>query len=91
MAIDVIRETVDLPLLDVGDILTLHPVGAYNLAQAMQFIFYRPAAVLISEAGNPQVIRRREVFDDIERLESIPSHLSGYGRDAQRMINGSGR
>ena len=77
MAIDVIRESVDLPLLDVGDILTLHPVGAYNLAQSMQFIFYKPAAVLINENGKPQIIRRREVFDDINRLESLPSHLSG--------------
>ncbi len=91
MAIDIIRETVDLPMLDIGDILTLHPVGAYNLAQAMQFIFYRPAAALISEDGTPQLIRRREVFDDIDRLEFLPSHLSGQQRDAQRTINGRDR
>ena len=76
MALDVIRESVDLPALDVGDILTLHPVGAYNLAQSMQFIAYRPAVVLISENGKPGLIRRRETLEDIDGAELLPSHLS---------------
>lgn len=76
MAIDVIRETVDLPSLDVGDILTLHPVGAYNLTQSMQFIDYRPAVVLIGKDGKPELIRRRERLDDINGPELLPSHLA---------------
>ena len=76
MAIDVIRETVDLPMLDVGDILTLHPVGAYNLSQSMQFIDYRPAVVLIDEQGKPQLIRRRETLEDINGPELMPAHLA---------------
>jgi len=75
MAIDVIRESVDLPILDVGDVLTLHPVGAYNLPQSMQFIAYRPAVVLISDEGKPELVRRREVLDDINRPELMPAHL----------------
>lgn len=86
MAIDIIRETVDLPLLDVGDVLTLHPVGAYNLAQSMQFIFYKPAAVLIGEDGKPELIRRREKFDDIDRMELLPAHLS-VPRRARRAVD----
>ena len=76
MAIDVIRETVDLPILDVGDRLTLHPVGAYNLSQSMQFIDYRPAVVLITREGKPELIRRREVLNDINGPEMIPAHLT---------------
>lgn len=76
MAIDVIRETVDLPILDVGDVLTLHPVGAYNLAQSMQFIDYRPAVVLINRDGKPELIRRREVLEDINGPELMPGHLA---------------
>jgi diaminopimelate decarboxylase len=76
MALDVIRESVDLPALDVGDVLTLHPVGAYNLAQSMQFISYRPAVVLISENGKPELIRRRETLEDLDGPEILPSHLS---------------
>lgn len=91
MAIDVIREQVDLPVLDVGDILVLHPVGAYNLAQSMQFIFLRPAVVLIGENGKPELIRRREKFDDADRLELLPSHLSGQQRKAWRAADGRAR
>jgi diaminopimelate decarboxylase len=76
-ALDVIRESVDLPALDVGDVLTLYPVGAYNLAQSMQFIAYRPAVVLIGENGKPELIRRRETLEDINGAELLPSHLSG--------------
>lgn len=76
MAIDVVRETVDLPILDVGDVLTLHPVGAYNLAQSMQFIDYRPAVVLINRDGKPELIRRREILEDINGPELLPSHLA---------------
>jgi diaminopimelate decarboxylase len=90
MAIDVIRETVDLPILDIGDILTLHPVGAYNLAQSMQFIFYKPAVVLIGDDGKPELIRRRENFDDIDRMELLPSHLSAPRR-ARKAVDGHDR
>jgi diaminopimelate decarboxylase len=76
MAIDVIRDNVYLPPLEVGDVLSLHPVGAYNFVQSMQFIAYRPAVVLIGENGKPELIRARETLDDIERPERMPAHLS---------------
>ncbi len=76
MAIDVIRDNVHLPPLEVGDVLSLHPVGAYNFVQSMQFIAYRPAVVLIGENGKPELIRARETLDDIERPERMPAHLS---------------
>jgi diaminopimelate decarboxylase len=75
MNTDVIRDAVDLPPLDVGDRLTLHPVGAYNLTQSMQFINLRPAVVLIGTEGATHVIRRREMLDDLERNEQVPPHL----------------
>src|SRR5262249_20129384 len=75
MNIDVIRDAVELPPLDVGDRLVLHPVGAYNLAQSMQFITLRPAVVLIGADGAVHVIRRREVLSDLESTEQVPPHL----------------
>jgi diaminopimelate decarboxylase len=75
MAIDVIRDHIDLPPLETGDLLTLHPVGAYNIVKSMQFITYRPAIVMISEAGVPGIIRKRETLEDINRPEIIPEHL----------------
>lgn len=76
MAIDVIRDNVELPPLAAGDVLTLHPVGAYNVVQSMQFISYRPAVVLIGANGVPELIRTRETLEDIDRPERLPAHLS---------------
>jgi diaminopimelate decarboxylase len=75
MNIDVIRESVELPPLEVGDRLVLHPVGAYNLTQSMQFIAFRPAVVLIGLEGSVEVIRRREELADIEQGEQVPARL----------------
>ena len=77
MEIDVIRETVNLPHLRVGDYLTLHPVGAYNFDQSMQFIHLRPAVVLIDEAGQSHLIRQREDIEYVESRERLPDHLAG--------------
>ena len=76
MAIDVIRENVDLPPLEAGDVLSLHPVGAYNVVQSMQFITYRPAVVLIGTDGKPELIRARETLEDIDGPERLPAHLA---------------
>jgi len=57
MNIDVIEEHLMLPPLDRGSILTLHPVGAYNYTQAMQFIRYKPAVVLIDNDGKDRLVK----------------------------------
>jgi len=75
MNIDVIREQVELPPLEVHDKLVLHPVGAYNITQSMQFIALRPAVVLIGLDGSVNVIRRREKLIDIENGEQVPAYL----------------
>ncbi len=75
MAIDVIRDHVDLPPLETGDILTIHPAGAYNVTQWMQFIQYRPAVVLIGNDGRPDIIRARETLADVTGPERMPPHL----------------
>ena len=75
MNIDVIREEVELPPLEVDDKLVLHPVGAYNLTQSMQFIGLRPAVVLIGLDGSVNVIRRREKLIDVENGEQVPTYL----------------
>ena len=62
MNIDIIEENLQLPPLDRGSILTISPVGAYNYTQAMQFIRYKPAVVLIDKEGNHRVIKE---IDDL--------------------------
>ncbi len=65
MNIDVIEEHIMLPALDRGSILSISPVGAYNYTQAMQFIRYKPAVVLIDTEGHPKLIK---AVDDLETV-----------------------
>ncbi len=76
MNIDVIREEAPLPSLTTGDRVVMHPVGAYNVTQSMQFITYRPAVVLIGEDQQVHVIKKREDLSYVQELELVPSHLA---------------
>ncbi len=75
MNIDVVRQSVNLPLLNKGDQVVVHKVGAYNMTQWMQFIQMRPNVVLIDEKGETHLIREAEKLEYIEQLEKIPAHL----------------
>ncbi len=65
MNIDIIEENLMLPALDRGSILSISPVGAYNYTQAMQFIRYKPAVVLIDTKGKPRLIKE---VDDLATI-----------------------
>jgi diaminopimelate decarboxylase len=75
MNIDCIRESIALPPMSAGDILSIRPVGAYTFTQSMQFIHLRPACVLIDEHGGVEVIRRREILEDLMGAEQLPPRL----------------
>ena len=75
MNIDVLQEATPLPPLSVGDALVIHPAGAYNLTQSMQFITYRPRVVMIMESGSVEIIRERENLAYVESLERLPARL----------------
>ena len=78
MNIDVIRENVELPLLNSGDHVVIHQVGAYNMTQWMQFITLRPNVVMISEKGDVSVVRKGETMNSISDYEGIPKHLKEF-------------
>ena len=65
MNIDIIEENIMLPPLDRGSVISISPVGAYNYTQAMQFIRYKPAVVLIDTDGDARVIKE---VDDLETV-----------------------
>lgn len=58
-----------LPILNVGDVLAIHNVGAYSIPRSSQWIFPRPAIVCIKESGDTGVLRRKEVYEDIICLD----------------------
>ncbi|HIP20239.1 MAG TPA: diaminopimelate decarboxylase [Sulfurimonas sp.] len=65
MNIDIIEENITLPPLNRGTVLSISPVGAYNYTQAMQFIRYKPAAVLIDRGGKARCIKE---VDDLATI-----------------------
>lgn len=75
MNIDVVRQSVNLPLLNRGDRVVIHKVGAYNMTQWMQFIQMRPNVILIDEQGQTHLIREAEKLEYVEQLEKVPHHL----------------
>ena len=75
MNIDVVRQSINLPLLNRGDKVVVHKVGAYNMTQWMQFIQMRPNVVLIDEQGKTHVIREAETLQYMEQPEKVPEHL----------------
>jgi diaminopimelate decarboxylase len=76
MNIDVVRSAITLPLLNRGDQVVVHRVGAYNMTQWMQFIQMRPNVVMIDESGETHLIREAETMEYIEIPERMPEHLS---------------
>ena len=74
MQVDVLRERVVLPSLDLGSPLMISNVGAYCITQSMQFIQPRPAVVLVGPHGVEQ-IRRRETRSDIFGMDRVPARL----------------
>jgi diaminopimelate decarboxylase len=78
MNIDVVRESINLPLLNVGDHVVVHKVGAYNMTQWMQFISMRPNVVMIDKKEEVHLIRQAENLAYLEMLERIPTHLTDF-------------
>ncbi|MDD3194612.1 MAG: hypothetical protein PHU68_02275 [Paludibacter sp.] len=76
MNIDVVRESIVMPLLEKGNQVVVHQVGAYNMTQWMQFITLRPAIVLIDEENKTHLIRKAETTEYINSQELLPTHLN---------------
>lgn len=54
-----------LPKVQSGDIIAVLDCGAYTLSSSTQFLYPRPAAVLVDQNGKAHLIREKETFDDV--------------------------
>ena len=75
MNMDVVRASIMLPPLNVGESLAIHPVGAYNNTHWMQFGQLRPAVVMVTQSGCMEVLRAAEQLKDVSGLEEVPDAL----------------
>lgn len=76
MNIDVVRASVMLPPLNIGEPLAIRPVGAYNNTQWQQFIQYRPAIVMVTETGGVELIRAAERLEAVNAQERVPASVA---------------
>lgn len=65
---DIVAAQRELPQLQAGDVLAVMDAGAYFVPNQTNFSNPRPAAVML-EAGGARLIRRREEFADLCRLD----------------------
>lgn len=78
MQIDVLRRDIALPPVSRGTVLVFRNAGAYTISNSMQFIYPRPAVVLV-RARDTHVLRRAERTEDLLRLDELPPHLARRG------------
>jgi len=69
---DVLATDVELPRLTRGDPVIIPSCGAYTISRSQQFIYPRPAVVLIDATGSPRVIREREQNEDLLACDIFP-------------------
>ena len=66
---DVLIRDARLPHVDAGDVVAIPAAGAYCLAMSSNYNHAtRPAVVLVRD-GDARVIRRRETYEDLMRLD----------------------
>lgn len=66
---DILIDHIDLPSPEEGDLLAIPAAGAYCLAMASNYNMSLKPAVVMVEDGSAQLIRRRESFADLIRLD----------------------
>ncbi len=65
---DVVYRNLPLPPVQSGDVLAVLDAGAYFTSTSTNFGGPRPAVVLL-DADGQRLVRRRETFEDLSRVE----------------------
>jgi diaminopimelate decarboxylase len=60
-----------IPQIRENDVIAVLDCGAYSLSSSNQFLYPRPAAVLINSQGKVGVIREKETPEDVVRKDII--------------------
>jgi len=66
---DFFARDLSFPEVSEGDLLAIRDAGAYGFAMASNYNFRPRAAEVLVEGAAFRVVRRRETFDDLVRLE----------------------
>jgi len=76
---DILIRDARLPRAQQGDVMAVFSTGAYHFSMFSQYNRVpRPAVLFVSRGGIEEVVRR-ESFEDMIRLETIPGYLRENG------------
>jgi diaminopimelate decarboxylase len=68
---DILIRDINLPRVAAGDVLAVPDCGAYCLAMASNYNASLKPAIVLVKSGKASLIRRRETFEDLTRLDLV--------------------
>ena len=68
---DILIRDINLPKVAAGDVLAVPDCGAYCLAMASNYNASLKPAIVLVKSGKARLIRRRETFEDLTRLDLV--------------------
>jgi diaminopimelate decarboxylase len=68
---DVVIEDLQMPVIEVGELLAIPASGAYHLSMSSNYNGSRKPAVLWLENGAAKLIQRRETLEDLMRRDEV--------------------
>jgi len=68
---DILAQKIYLPKINAGDILAIFDLGAYTLSSSTQFLYPRPAAVLVNSEKEIKLIREKESCEDVLHKDKL--------------------
>ncbi len=72
---DILINSIDLPMLDEGDIICVYNTGAYNYSMASNYNRVQKPAMVLVNNGQSEIIIQRETLEDIIAHDIIPERL----------------
>lgn len=72
---DILIKDIKLPKTEVGDVLVVPATGAYNYSMASNYNRIPKLAAVLVDAGDANLILKRETYQDLIRQDLLPSKL----------------
>ena len=72
---DILIEEIELPKLEVGDVICVYNTGAYNYSMSSNYNRVEKPAMVLVNSGQSDIIVNRESLDDLIAKEVIPNRL----------------
>ncbi len=72
---DILVKDIELPVVEAGDIFATFSTGAYGYSMASNYNKLAIPAVVLTKAGQAEIIVKRQTLDQMIQNEEIPEFL----------------